>query len=98
MLPTITPEESYLTMPFSYEHMLCLKFKSICTGSAQPQLTNNSISTMTVIIPSENNIEKYNIIVSKWFEMIDNLKEQNKKLSESRDRLLPKLMSGEIEV
>ena len=89
---------NYLTMPFSYEHMLCLKFKSICTGSAQPQLTNNSISTMTVIIPSENNIEKYNIIVSKWFEMIDNLKEQNKKLSESRDRLLPKLMSGEIEV
>jgi type I restriction enzyme S subunit len=89
---------NYLTMPFSYEHMLCLNFKSICTGSAQPQLTNNSISTMTVIIPSENNIEKYNIIVSKWFEMIDNLKEQNKKLSESRNRLLPKLMSGEIEV
>ena len=30
-------------LPYVYETMLCMDFKSICTGSAQPQLTNNSI-------------------------------------------------------
>ena len=88
----------YLSMPFTYEHMLHTDFKTICTGSAQPQLTNSSISTLSVILPSADIISSYNSVVNAWFELMDKLRIQNKKLSESRDRLLPKLMNGEIEI
>ncbi|SDB16436.1 restriction endonuclease subunit S [Eubacterium oxidoreducens] len=91
-------KEDYLRMPFTYELMLHTNFKSVCTGSAQPQLTNNSISTIKVVLPEEYIIQKYNAIADKWIKKIEVLLMQNKKAIEARDRLLPKLMSGEIEV
>ena len=91
-------KEDYLCMPFSYEIMLHTNFKSVCTGSAQPQLTNNSISTLDIIIPRMQVIRKYNEIAVNWFNKIEVMLQQNKKIIEARKRLLPKLMNGEIEV
>lgn len=88
----------YLKMPFSFELMLHTNFKGVCTGSAQPQLTNNSINTINIVVPEESIIKQYNTVTEKWFEKIEILLTQNIKAMEARDRLLPKLMSGEIEV
>lgn len=91
-------KRDYLCMPYNYELMLYTDFKTICTGSAQPQLTNNSISTLRLVIANQEIINKYNAITQKWFDKVDLLRTQNNMARESRTRLLPKLMSGEIEV
>lgn len=43
-------------------------------------------------------IEKYNNLVAPLFKMIGENKKENKKLSQLRDTLLPKLINGEIDL
>lgn len=88
----------YMKIPFIHQLMKHTDFKSICTGSAQPQLTNNSIISLVLMIPSKEIIEMFcnNMIV--FYDRVEWLLSQNKLLIEARDRLLPKLMGGEIEV
>lgn len=51
-----------------------------------------------LLVPTEAIAAKYNAIVSKYYESIQNKRNQIRNLSEARDRLLPKLMSAQIEV
>lgn len=95
---TVKSRSESVGLPFIHQLMNYTDFKTICTGSAQPQLTNNSISALSVIVPEESLISAFCRIVSPWYSKIECILVQNKKLSEARDRLLPKLMSGELEV
>ncbi|MCT7851054.1 MAG: restriction endonuclease subunit S [Lactobacillus iners] len=94
----VKPINHNVRLPFIHQLMKCTGFKNICTGSAQPQLTNKSISTLCVLMPSYNLISRFCETESVWYEKIEKLLTQNKLLNQARDRLLPKLMSGEIEV
>ena len=78
--------------------MKTLDFKSICTGSAQPQLTNKSISMLNVIVPTPAVVKAFCHIANPMFAKIELLYKQIQAAAEARDRLLPKLMNGEIEV
>ena len=51
-----------------------------------------------VLLPSEYIARKYDSIVSRYYQSIQKSREQIRLLTEARDRLLPKLMSGEITV
>jgi len=51
-----------------------------------------------VIIPPLAKVEKYHGLVSSMFSMIVSNEKENRNLSKIRDTLLPKLMSGEIDV
>ena len=51
-----------------------------------------------VLLPSEYIARKYDSIVSRYYQSIQKSREQIRLLSEARDRLLPKLMSGEIDI
>jgi len=52
----------------------------------------------SVLLPSEQVARKYDSIVSRYYQSIQRSREQIRLLTEARDRLLPKLMSGEIAV
>lgn len=96
----VIPQQAYdfISNEFTYWLMKHTDFKSICTGSAQPQLTNNSISTLKVLVPTKKLILYFCEITRTYFENIERLLKQNRLLTEARDRLLPKLMRGELEV
>ena len=68
------------------------------TGSAQPQITINNIEKLKLMVPDR----KVQIQFSKRVRIIDseifNLQEQNSLLTRQRDLLLPRLMSGKLEV
>ena len=68
------------------------------TGSAQPQITIDNIKDIALNIPSEELLDKFNKqmepLENKYFSNL----EENKKLSQLRDTLLPKLMNGEIDL
>lgn len=67
-------------------------------GSAQPNISASAIESIRAIIPTPELIEQFGRIVNPMFEKIlDNLAE-NDTLKNTRDSLLPKLMSGEIDV
>ena len=96
----VLPKETYghFELPFAYHLMKTLDFKSICTGSAQPQLTNKSISMLNVIVPTPAVVKAFCNIANPMFAKIELLYKQIQAAAEARDRLLPKLMNGEIEV
>jgi len=70
-----------------------------CTnGSAYPAVKPIHFEEAKVIIPDEGLLVKFHDIVNPMYRRIKVIENQNLYLEEARDRLLPKLMSGEIEV
>jgi len=82
-------------------HYFLLKkqdFKKIGSDSAVPGLNRNMAYDISVTIPPLNVIQNFNLLINFIFEDIFNFEQQSSTLSKIRDGLLPKLMSGEIEV
>ena len=67
-------------------------------GAAQPHVYAKDINSMELCIPIESVIKSFERTASKYFDTISSLQYQLRLLTEARDRLLPKLMSGEITV
>ena len=57
----VTPLEEYLycQLPFTYQFLKCANFRNVRTGAAQPQLTNQSIHTIDVILPTKDIIIEF---------------------------------------
>ena len=66
-------------------------------GSAQSNLSQELIKQIEVRIPSDGVLIKFSNVVDKLLKNKEILEKQISFLREARDRLLPKLMSGEIE-
>lgn len=71
---------------------------SMNAGSAVPSMTTDILNAMEVAIPSASTLEKFEIVVSPMYQTMQKNDKQSAKLAELRDTLLPKLMSGEIDV
>lgn len=67
-------------------------------GSAQPHVYAKNINELILLIPEEKVLKEYSNKVEVIYKAIFHKSKQISSLREARDRLLPKLMSGEIEV
>ncbi len=67
-------------------------------GAAQPHVYPKNINKLSIIIPSEDLIKKYNCFVNDIYEKIKIMSVQSKILEKQRKMLLPRLMTGEIEL
>ena len=67
-------------------------------GSAQPHVYPKNINKLCILIPTEELIHKYNDFVKPYYDEIEILNQHNKLLTKQRDMLLPRLMSGKLEV
>lgn len=67
-------------------------------GAAQPHVYAKDINSMSICIPIESVLTSFEGKASKYFDTISSFQSQIRLLTEARDRLLPKLMSGEINV
>ncbi|MCQ2051736.1 MAG: restriction endonuclease subunit S [Bacteroidaceae bacterium] len=96
----VTPSEGfeYCKLPFTFQFLKMANFRAVRTGAAQPQLTNQSIHTVDVVLPEKKLIEKFCASTNGMNDAIIKYRKQLRLLTEARDRLLPKLMSGEIDV
>lgn len=72
--------------------------KSIVTGAVQPKISQANLNKVPVMIPDAEELESFDSIIQPFFAQIRNLRAENDKLATIRDTLLPKLMSGEINV
>ncbi|MDD5959050.1 MAG: restriction endonuclease subunit S [Methanobrevibacter wolinii] len=71
---------------------------NFCTGTTMQAVNNKDIKMINFVLPDLKTVNKFNIIAKPIFKKIylNNLEIQ--KLTKLRDILLPKLMSGEIDV
>ena len=71
---------------------------SMNIGAAVPSMTVKILDNMELLNPPLNILALFEQSVEPYFSMIELLKKKNELLAQARDRLLPKLMSGELEV
>lgn len=67
-------------------------------GAAQPNLSQDMIKKFELVVPDDNTLLSYHRQVNVLYMRNKSLQSQIRLLTEARDRLLPKLMSGEIEI
>lgn len=70
------------------------------TGStnSRQRATPSITLTYDIVVPDEKTIQTFCSIVSPMYDIIENNIKEIQKLAETRDKLLPKLMSGELDV
>ena len=67
-------------------------------GAAQQQLTVPMVNAIDIVYPARPLLKAFESAVLPLYKQTEALQSQLRLLTEARDRLLPKLMSGEIEV
>ena len=91
-----------VTKEFLYMLLLSDKLQNYCQqhaqGVAQPGIRMSELKDYKFYLPTEKIISAFNSKVSSVLSSIDILRKQNKLLTRQRDLLLPRLMSGKLEV
>ena len=67
-------------------------------GAAQPHVYAKDINALKILIPNNELIEKFEYIINIYFFKIKNCQLEIKNAQQACDKLLPRLMSGEMEV
>ena len=72
--------------------------KSIVTGAVQQKVSQQNLKKVQAIIPSKEALSAFDDLIQPIFAQIRNLRDENTHLADLRDTLLPRLMSGELDV
>ncbi len=83
---------------YAYLFLKTLDMYSFNIGAAVPSMTTKILNGISVLYPSDNTLQLFEKQLKPLFDMRDVLNKQNETSQHARDRLLPKLMSGELEV
>lgn len=84
---------------YTYSYLKNFEYDTLGNTSSISKAVNSKIiKAMPFVIPSEGILEKYSALVAPLLDEVFNKQSQNLQLAEARDRLLPKLMSGEMEL
>jgi type I restriction enzyme S subunit len=85
-----------------YMYLWCKHFmeeiKAAANGSVFQEISKSVFRSLTFVLPPENLLASFNIIIAPIFEKIHTNQTQIRTLEKLRDTLLPKLMSGEARV
>ena len=86
-------------MEYLYLYLKNFDYNSLgSTSSIATAVNSKTIKGMQMLQPSDKIIDAFHIQVNPIFEKIRSLTKENSRLSTLRDTLLPRLMSGELEV
>ncbi|NJD23506.1 MAG: restriction endonuclease subunit S [Melioribacter sp.] len=90
-----TNEQFFYPIYFSLKK---IDFENLNIGSTQPLVTQTAVKNIELNIPSNELLNEFSIQCFTYFEKISKNKFQIRTLTQLRDTLLPKLMSGELRV
>lgn len=85
--------KSFFSIGLGLQHVL-----NYAQGSAQPNISASEILSIESTIPSDDLLIKYSKLGNRLNKLMLSLRRQNQLLKEARDILLPRLMTGMIEV
>jgi type I restriction enzyme S subunit len=96
---TCIPNKRY-PLPYLYQWLKLAKpyFEQLCGGATFPELTKGTFKKLEIITPPEDLIEEFARLSKPLFKSIQSGLAQNKNLTQTRDLLLPRLISGKLSV
>ncbi len=83
---------------FVYHFVKSKDLASLNAGSAVPSMTTNILNAMQLRIPDDETLQQFENVVSPMYTAMQENDKQSTRLASLRDTLLPKLMSGELDV
>lgn len=83
---------------YTYLFLKSLDLAAMNVGSAVPSLTTNVLNQIPIIIPENKIMTQFNNAIGSFYTKINFNLSQIQSLSQTRDTLLPKLMSGQLRV
>ena len=86
---------------YLYYSLVWMKNELLAIGawwSATLNINTTTFSNISIIIPDQETLSKFDLVIKPLFNKIKQNSEQIQTLSATRDQLLPKLMSGEVRV
>ncbi|MGL2726740.1 restriction endonuclease subunit S [Helicobacter pylori] len=92
----IRPTKSYASKTYLYHTIKKYKLTNYITGSVQPQITRQNLSTMPILIPKRKTLNKWNNISSLLWNLIHNNMQSTQTLTALRDFLLPLLLKQQV--
>lgn len=95
-LITLVPKNELISAKYLYLYLNQLHISG--TGTTQQQLTVPDFRKTEILIPSKEVMARFTATITPLFDTIWSNQELNGKIASLRDTLLPKLMSGEIDV
>lgn len=88
--------------PYSTEYLHLMfgqmDITGIVTGAAQPKISQGRLFKKKTILPTNDLVLKFDSLIQPMYKSIRQLREANRNLTKQRDLLLPRLMSGKLEV
>ena len=95
----VSPTADNMSMYIYYFMMLNRHyFLTVATGATVPSLRLKNFTSMKIVIPSQDILNDFQKRILNNIQLINKLKRQNENLIKQRDLLLPRLMSGKLEV
>lgn len=94
-IAAINHKQGYQSYLFYLLKERFFKDNMIGNGSIFASISKDELHNLSFLVPSEHLIKRFDDITSRYDKSIMFLDNQIRNLSEARDRLLPKLMSGE---
>ena len=88
--------DSYLFYAMKSLHKLFDSFDG--EGTVFGSINKKTLSAIQILLPSDGIVEQFNNVASSFDDRIRSLSDENSRLSLLRDTLLPRLMSGDLEV
>jgi type I restriction enzyme S subunit len=88
----------YISTEYLYLVLSQIIISGYITGAAQPKITQANLNRIPVILPPKELLLKFNKVFEDTFDLIETLNRKNANLRRTRDLLLPRLVSGEIEL
>ncbi len=73
-------------------------FNSVARGAGQQNISADVVKNKTILLPPKSLLENFTKIIEPYFAMIKSLQNQIQLLQSARDKLLPTLMKGDIDV
>lgn len=93
-----TPELAYYFLCYLKSEKTLQHIGKCLAGSTQKYISLGELRKMPIYSPTTNEIREFNCLVKPMFEKIVSCTYENALLAEMRDSLLPKLISGELDV
>ena len=95
---------SAISVPFSYLYFTTTTddfvghLEQNATGAAYPAVTAKTFEDAEILVPKGDTLAAFDQVALRQLEQTETLKKQNRSLAQARDLLLPKLMSGQLDV
>ena len=95
-LVTLVPHSNIISAKYLYLWLRSIQIHG--TGTTQQQLTVPDFRKTEILIPPESIMKEFTDTINPLFQQVWMNQEENEKLANIRDTLLPRLMSGELDV